>query len=167
MRDTPSGGNTTVARAIMGRFIDQTMSYQRHSVPTEERAYGVKRSWIEEASPRGSFCYSAPVVVLVDHWTGGRGEGVAVGLGGMNRTRTVGTAMARLLGATDSVLLPNSRIHIHYPAEKLFHVNGKPRETFLPTVSIDLLSSAALRSEDPILQSGIDILNRIMKSRQR
>lgn len=39
MRDTPSGGNTTVARAIMGRFIDQTMSYQRHSVPAEERAY--------------------------------------------------------------------------------------------------------------------------------
>ena len=75
MRDTPSGGNTTVARAIMGRFIDQTMSYQRHSVPAEERAYGVKRSWIEEASPRGSFCYSAPVVVLVDHWTGGQGGG--------------------------------------------------------------------------------------------
>lgn len=74
LRDTPSGGNTTVARAIMGRFIDKEGFYQKHSVPAEEREFGVRRSWMEIVSPRGPFRYSAPVVVLVDHWTGSMGK---------------------------------------------------------------------------------------------
>jgi carboxyl-terminal processing protease len=30
LTDTPSGGNSTVARAIMGRFIEHPMPYQQH-----------------------------------------------------------------------------------------------------------------------------------------
>lgn len=165
MRDTPSGGNTVVARAIMGRFISRSMFYQRHSVPAEERAYGVKRSWIEEVSPRGSFCYNGAVVVLVDHWTGSMGEGVTIGLDAMKRTRTVGTEMARLLGATEGVQLPHSGIRVHFPTEKLFHVNGKPREAFVPQVAVNLLSPSARRKADPILQSGRETLIRLIKTR--
>ncbi len=165
MRDTPSGGNSVVARAIMGRFISRTMFYQRHRVPAEERAYGVRRSWIEEVSPRGPFCYVGTVVLLVDHWTGSMGEGMTVGMDAMNRARIVGTEMARLLGATDGVLLPNSRISVHFPTEKLFHVNGQPREAFVPRLYVNLLSPSARRTEDPILRAGIETLNRSLKRR--
>jgi carboxyl-terminal processing protease len=165
LRDTPSGGNTVVARALMGRFISRTMFYQRHSIPAEERAYGVKRSWVEEVSPRGSFCYTRSVCVLVDHWTGSMGEGVTIGLDAMHRTRTVGTEMARLLGATESVLLPRSGISVHFPAEKLFHVNGLPREAFVPQVYIDMLSPSARRREDPILEAGQAAMIRTLTGR--
>lgn len=163
LRDTPSGGNTTVARGIMGRFISRTMPYQRHSLPAEERAYGVKRSWVEEASPRGPFRYAGRLVVLVDHWTGSMGEGITIGLDSMNRADTVGTEMARLLGATDGVTLPNSRIRVQFPTEKVFHVDGRPREAFVPHVYVDLLRPSAGRSGDPILQAGIAALQRAWK----
>jgi carboxyl-terminal processing protease len=166
LRDTPSGGNTVVARALMGRLISRTMFYQKHSLPAEERAYGVRRSWVEEVSPRGPFRYTGPVFVLVDHWTGSMGEGVTIGLDAMNRTRTVGTEMARLLGATESVLLPHSGISVHFPAEKLFQVNGKPREAFVPQVYINLLSPSARRKEDPILEAGQEALSRALKGRR-
>jgi C-terminal processing protease CtpA/Prc len=41
----------------------------------------------------------APVVVLVNHWTGSIGEGMAIGLDAMHRARVVGTPMAHLAGA--------------------------------------------------------------------
>ena len=37
MRETPSGGNTTVARAILGRFITKEMFYQKHELWAEEK----------------------------------------------------------------------------------------------------------------------------------
>src|SRR5262249_16112383 len=67
LRDTPGGGNTTVARGVMGRFLGREGFYQKHSIPEEERSFGVRRSWVEIVSPRGDFRYAAPVVVLVDH----------------------------------------------------------------------------------------------------
>ena len=167
LRDTPSGGNSVVARAIMGRFTSRTKFYQRHSIPAEERAYGVKRSWIEEVSPRGPFCYTGAVVTLADHWTGSMGEGITIGLDAMNSAHTVGTEMARLLGATDGVLLPNSHIQAHFPTEKLFHVNGRPREEFVPPVYVDLLSPSARQTQDPIFQAGIQELTRSLKHRLR
>lgn len=167
MRDTPSGGNTVVARALMGRFTSRTRFYQRHSVPAEERAYGVKRSWVEEVSPRGRFCYTGVVVVLVDHWTGSMGEGVTIGLDAMHRTRTVGTEMARLLGATEGIVLPHSGIGVHFPTEKLFQVNGKPREAFVPQVYVNLLSPSVRRSADPILAAGQETLNRAINGNRR
>ena len=37
LTDTPSGGNTAVARAIMGWFVAGPMPYQMHQQPAEER----------------------------------------------------------------------------------------------------------------------------------
>jgi C-terminal processing protease CtpA/Prc len=131
LRETPSGGNTSVARAIMSRFIEKEMAYQKHSLPAEEKEYGVKRSWIELVSPRGRI-YKNPLVILVNRWTGSMGEGIAIGFDGMKRALVVGDRMAGLLGANYSFTLPETNIGFSFPAEKLFHVNGQPRETFIP-----------------------------------
>ena len=158
LRDTPSGGNTTVARGIMGRFLEHEGFYQKHSLPEEERATGVKRSWMEIVSPRGDRPYRAPVVVLVDHWTGSMGEGIAIGMDGLKRATVVGTEMARLLGATHPITLPNSGIGVNFPAEKLFHVNGTPREDFVPAVKVDLAKPDNTGARDPILDAGLKAL---------
>jgi C-terminal processing protease CtpA/Prc len=154
LRDTPSGGNTTVARGLMGRFSNRDMPYQKHVIPAEERQYGARRSWIELVSPRGEFTYGAPVVVLVSHWTGSMGEGIAIGMDGMRRATVVGTEMARLLGATSGIRLPNTGIGVNFPSEKLFHVNGTPREKFVPPVYIGLLLNER-QGDDVVLNRGL------------
>jgi carboxyl-terminal processing protease len=163
LRDTPSGGNTTVARGIMGRFIGSEGFYQKHSIPSEER-FGVKRSWMEIVSPRGAFCFAAPVVVLVDHWTGSMGEGIAIGLDGLKRATIVGTEMAGLLGATNGITLPISKIGVSFPAEKLFHVNGTPREDFVPPIYVDLVNPQAQNAQDAVLETGLKTLHGLIKS---
>ncbi len=131
LTETPSGGNTTVARAIMGRFIQKEMPYQKHSLPSEEKRFGVKRSWVEYVSPRNN-AYKKPLIVMVGHWTGSMGEGLAIGFDGMNRAKIVGTKMAGLLGAISSFSASETKIGYYIPTEKLFHINGTPREDFLP-----------------------------------
>ena len=160
LRDTPSGGNTTVARGIMGRFISREMPYQKHSLPAEERVYGARRSWLELVSPRGQFAYPAPLVALVNPWTGSMGEGIAIGLDGMRRATIVGTEMAGLIGATSQITLPRTRIGVSFPTEKLFHVNGTPREDFMPPVYVDLLNERNWRGTDRVLETGLGILSR-------
>ncbi len=131
LRETPSGGNTTVARAIMSRFIDKEMAYQKHTMPDEEREFGVKRSWIELVTPRGKI-YHKPLVILVNRWTGSMGEGMAIGFDGMKRAKIVGDKMASLLGAIYSYTLPETNIGFSIPVEKLYQINGIPREDFVP-----------------------------------
>ena len=162
LRDTPSGGNTTVARGMMGRFISRDMPYQKHSIPAEELRYGIKRSWIELVSPKGEFTYKAPVVVLVNHWTGSMGEGIAIGMDGMKRATVVGTGMARLAGATSGIKLPHTGIGVTFPTEKLFHVNGTPREKFVPPVYVDLLKQSNQQG-DAIMVKGLGVLRGMMK----
>ena len=131
LKETPSGGNTTVARGIMSRFIEKQMAYQKHSLPGEEKQYGINRSWIELVSPRGRI-YKKPMVILVNRWTGSMGEGIAIGFDGMNRAIIVGDQMAGLLGAIYSFSLPETNIGFSIPVEKLFHVNGTAREDIIP-----------------------------------
>lgn len=132
LRDTPSGGNTTIARGLLSRLVSEPRPYQRHELPSEERQYGVKRIWVEYVAPRGPFPYDRPIVALVGRWTGSMGEGVAIALDGMKRATVVGTRMAQLLGATESMSLPNTRFQVRVPTEKLYHVDGTPREAFQP-----------------------------------
>ncbi|MDQ5846080.1 MAG: S41 family peptidase [Acidobacteriota bacterium] len=167
LRDTPSGGNTTVARGIMGRFIRRDMPYQKHSIPAEERQYGTRRSWIELVSPRGEFSYSAPVVVVVNHWTGSMGEGITIGMDGMKRATIVGTEMARLVGATSGIRLPSTGIGATFPTEKLFHIDGSPREKFVPPVHINLLLNANQNGDDIILQRGLTVLRSMIKPKMK
>ena len=147
LRATPSGGNSTVARGILGRFVTSEIGYQKHVAPEEERETGVKRSWIELVSPRGPFRYSGNVAVLVGRWTGSMGEGLAIGFDGVGRGTVVGGPMAQLLGATYRIELPNSKIGVSLPGERLYHVNGSPREGFLPKV--------AVAAPDDVLEAGV------------
>lgn len=139
LRETPSGGNTSVARAIIGWFIDKDHFYQKHEYYGEEKSTGIKRSWEEIVSPRKGKYYSKPLVILCDHWTGSIAEGIVIGFDALHRAHTtiIGTELARLNGAVYSYEMPNSKIRFTFPAERLYHISGLPREKFVPAVFID------------------------------
>src|SRR5262245_383822 len=151
LRNTASGGNSSVARGILGRFVDRDLPYQKHILPAEEKETGIRRSWLELVSPRG-LRYSRPVVVLVNRWTGSMGEGLAIGFDATGAGRLVGTEMARLVGATYTITLPNTGIHANVPAERLQHVNGTPREQFRPASYVDV----AAAGDDPFLARALE-----------
>lgn len=154
LRDTPGGGNTTVANALMSRLLAEPQPYQRHEDISAARTFGVRRVWVESVMPRGPFTYGAPVVVLVGRWTGSMGEGLAIGLDGMGRATIVGSRMAGLLGAIGSYDLPETGISLRLPTERLTHLDGTPREAFVPTV---LVESGAPES-DTVLARGLAVL---------
>jgi len=131
LRDTPSGGNTVVARAIMGWFVSEARPYQIHNLPAEERETGVPRQWVEQVLPRAGKRHEGPVVVRVGRWTGSMGEGLAVGLDALGAL-VVGEPMAGLLGAIYDHRLPRSGLVIKLPTERLQAVDGTPREAFRP-----------------------------------
>jgi len=152
LRNTPSGGITTVARAIIGRFISKEGLYQKHELSSEEKETGIKRSWVEIVSPRKPF-YRKPLIVLADHWTGSVGEGIVIGFDALKRATIIGTPMAGLNGAIYSFKMPNTGIGFSFPAEKIFHVNGTPREDFHPAIEIDPTKERP--GEDYILQQAM------------
>lgn len=159
LRETPGGGNSTVGRAILSRFVKKEKIFQKHSLPADERESGVQRSWFEIVSPRG-LLYEKPLVVLVNRWTGSMGEGIAVGFDGMKRAAIVGTEMAGLNGALQTVELPNTKIRFSFPFEKIFHINGQPRENFKPGVLVREFGF----QNDQILEVGIrELKKRVSK----
>lgn len=131
LTDTASGGNTVVARAIMGWFVDAPTAYQIHNLPAEERETGVPRQWIEQVLPRPGKRHHGSVTVRVGRWTGSMGEGLAVGMNALGAEVT-GGPMAGLLGAIYDHRLPNSGLVIKLPTERLYAVDGTPREAFRP-----------------------------------
>jgi C-terminal processing protease CtpA/Prc len=156
LRATQNGGNTSVAEPIMGRLIERPMPYQR-GVPVRGE------EWTREVSPAGVWTYKAPVVVLVGRWTASMGEGIAIGLDGMKRATIIGTRMAGLNGAVFDLELPNTRIRLNYAAEKLFHLNGTPREDFVPPVLVKLSDKG---TGDAILEEGIKTLKATLQRRR-
>ena len=67
--------------------------------------------------------------------------------------------MSGLNGAVFDLQLPNTGIKLNYAAEKLFHVNGTPREDFVPPVLVNLRGK---ETGDPILEVGIRTLKRLL-----
>jgi carboxyl-terminal processing protease len=157
LRETPSGGNTAVARAILGRFITTDHFYQKHELWSEQKETGIKRSWEEIVSPRG-VPYLRPITILVDHWTGSVSEGITIGFDGMKRATIIGTQMARLNGAVETFKLPNTAIAVNITTERLYHINGLPREFFNPSVLVDVTNQAG--DNDVILQSALDYIKK-------
>jgi C-terminal processing protease CtpA/Prc len=160
LRETPSGGNTSVARAILGRFISKEQFYQKHELYAEEKATGIKRSWEEIVSPRG-ITYTNPVVVLADHWTGSISEGITIAFDGMKRATVIGTQLARLNGAVDGFEMPNTKIGFNISIERLYHVNGSPRELYSPAILVDLSNQKS--GNDVILNAAMGYLKGIVK----
>jgi C-terminal processing protease CtpA/Prc len=156
LRNTPSGGNTDVAEPIMGRFISKTVAYQRIFEPGAGKRFP-QDSWLKSVEPRSSQV-TARLVVLVNHWTGSMGEGMAIGFDALKRATIVGTPMARLCGGTEGLDLPNTAIPVHIPTYRLYHVNGTPRENFTPSINVDLTKRSG--AEDPVLARGWDAAKR-------
>ncbi|MEO6630868.1 MAG: S41 family peptidase, partial [Mucilaginibacter sp.] len=156
MRETPSGGNTSVAKAILGRFIKEEHFYQKHEYYAEEKETGIKRSWEEIVSPRG-ITYTKPLVILADHWTGSIAEGITIGFDGMKRATVIGTTLARLNGSVESFRMPNTKIGFNIPTERLYHVSGVPRELFKPAIEVDVTKQRP--GVDVILNRALAFLN--------
>lgn len=131
LSDTPSGGTTSIARAVMGWFVTRPTSYQMHQWPAEERETGIPRQWIEQVLPRAGKSHPRPVAVRVGRWTGSMGEGLAVGFAAMG-VPVCGDAMAGLAGGVYDFSLPSSGMVVKFPAERIYTVSGQPREHFKP-----------------------------------
>lgn len=131
LTDTASGGNTVVARAIMGWFVDGPTAYQIHNLPAEERETGIPRQWIEQVLPRPGKRHRGRVSVRVGRWTGSMGEGLAIGMDALGAAVS-GGPMAGLRGAVHDHRLANSGMVIKLPTERLYAVDGTPREAFVP-----------------------------------
>ena len=157
LRDIPRGGNTDVAEPIMGRLIDRRMGYQQ-VVPIHAPVY------TKEVSPRGDWTYKAQIVVLVNRWTASMGEGMGIGLDGMRRATIVGTRMAGLNGGIFNLELPQTKIGVAYAGERLNHINGTPRENFVPPVMVNLLDRRLSRFDDPIFEVGYRKLFELIKA---
>jgi len=84
------------------------------------------------------------------------GEGMAIGLDGMHRGIVVGTSMAGLAGSVDDFRLQCTGLGIALPTARLLHLNGTPRERWVPSVVVDDHAG-----EDRTLRRGIEILNDI------
>ncbi|MEO6613651.1 MAG: S41 family peptidase [Chitinophagaceae bacterium] len=160
LRETPSGGNTIVAKALMSWFIDKEHFYQKHEYPAEETMSGIKRSWMEIVSPRKDKHYSRPLVILCDHWTASLGEAIVIGFDALKRpfTKIIGTPMARLSGAVYSYEMPNTKIRFTFPAEKLYTIDGLPREKYLPGILVDLTTVASQQVPDLFIARALSYL---------
>ena len=131
LRDTPSGGNTVVARAVMGWFVDRARGYQVHNRPEDERTTGIARQWVEQVLPRtGKHRHRLPRV-LAGRWTGSMGEGLAIGFAAFGAT-VAGGPMAGLNGAVEDIALGDTGLTVKLPVERLMTVDGQLREDFAP-----------------------------------
>ena len=131
LTDTASGGNTVIARAVMSWFVDAPTGYQIHNLPSEERETGIPRQWVEQVLPRAGKRHRGPVTVRVGRWTGSMGEGLAIGMAALG-VDVRGGPMAGLLGAVYDHPLAHSGLIIKLPGERLYSVDGTPREVFRP-----------------------------------
>ncbi len=129
-RNTPSGGSTNVARAIMGHFITQERPYQIHEVPGVLRRTSVPHRSVAHVVPRPPVL-QVRVIAIGGRWTGSMGEGLVIGLNGAAQATTFASNMGDLLGALDNVDLINTSAVLSLGAESLFHVNGTPRADYV------------------------------------
>lgn len=128
LRNTPGGGNTGVAEPMMGRFISEETGYQ--VCENKEEKY------TRTVSPRKQV-YEKPLYILAGRWTGSMGEGMTIGFDGMKRATIVGTELNRLAGGMKTIKLLNSNFGGRISFEKMYHLNGTLRETFVPAEYIN------------------------------
>ena len=130
LRNTPSGGNTDVARGVMGHFVNSARPYQMHEIPGIERRTTVPRRFVEYVLPREPY-FPGRLVVFGGRWTGSMGEGTVIGLQAAAGATVFASDLGDLLGALHALPLPASEATLELGAEALFHVNGTPRAEFV------------------------------------
>lgn len=157
-RDTPGlvldlrqngGGDTAIARPMMGRFITEPRPYARMR---RRQGRGLSAAWTETVEPRGPFTYTAPVVVLTSRWSASMAEGFPMGMKGIGRATVVGTPMMGLGAGVFPLRLDRTGIDVQYSAEPVYDVNDRPRSLMRPDVEV-------APGED-ILAAGVAVLDR-------
>ena len=148
VRDTPSGGSTDVAEPIMGRFVTMAADYQV-TRPLREPAYA------RQIAPRGPWTLTGPVAVLSGRWTGSMGEGMSIGFDGMKRGVVVGGSMAGLAGGVEVFNLPATDTNLRLPTYALTHVDGTPRQQWLPKEAVQ---PDAGGDSDPALARALELV---------
>ena len=138
---------------MIGRFISKTSGYQRVFEPRPGRRFP-DDSWVKPVSARGPWVVDQALVVLVDRWTGSMGEGMAIGLDALDRAEIVGTRMAALLGGVGTFTLPRTGVAVRFPIERLYHLDGTPREAFVPRIEVEGRAAGS----DPVLEAGLTAL---------
>jgi len=156
MRETPSGGNTEVARSIMGHFITEAKPYQMHRVPVFEREFTVPRQFVEYVMPRSPH-FGGPVFVLHGKWTGSMGEGIVIGMDAATNAISIGSDMGDLLGGLWNYDLEFSGARLDLGGEALFHVDGTAREDFVAQRPI-MPASTASDGSDPAIHEALGLL---------
>ena len=129
LRNTPGGGNTSVAEPILGRFIEHDREYQQIVEPGQ-------KPYNRIVHPSGPQALDGPLIVLVGRWTGSMGEGMAIGVDGMQRGLVIGSPMAGLAGGTNGFTLPATQIQVGFPTYDLRHINGTPRHKWTPPIAV-------------------------------
>ncbi len=139
------GGDTAVARPIMGRFIHARAPYARMR---RREGAGLSPAWTEFVEPRGPFTYDRPVVVLTDLWSASMAEGFPMGMRGLGRARIVGRPMMGLGAAVLTFDLPFSGLSLQYSAEPVYDIADQPRWRLSPDVIVqpgaDILSAGSV-----------------------
>lgn len=156
-----AGGDTVIARPIIGRLIAARRQY---AWMTSRDGPGLGPRHPEFVDARGPWTYSAPVVVVVDRFSASMAEGFAMALSGLGRARIVGTRMAKLGAAVGRIELPYSKIAVQISTEPVYAVDGTPRWEMEPDVVVSPLRGAD--GNDPFIAAAIEELERGRRPRR-
>jgi len=145
------GGDTAIARPIMGRFIRERTAY---ALMRRREGAGLSAPWTEYVDPKGPFTYSGPVAVLTSHWSGSMAEGFPMGMRDIGRARIVGTKMMGLGAAVFPIRLDRTGLQAQYSGEPVYDTKDRPRWQLVPDVEVpnggDILAAGIAQIEKAI-----------------
>jgi carboxyl-terminal processing protease len=136
LRNTPSGGKTGVAEPILGHFTKTERPYQLYKTQQSGQHYSDASFQKATAFPQTPFI-DKPFVVLAGRWTGSMGEGMTIGLDALGAKAILGAPMADLLGGIKQIQLIESNATLSLGFERMYHIDGRFREDFKPTIFIN------------------------------
>lgn len=126
------GGDSAVARPIMGRFAARRRPY---ALMRRRQGTGPGAAWTEFIDPRGAL-WQGPVAVLVDRWSASMAEGFAMGMKALCGAPIVGQPMMGLGAVVFPLRLDRTGIALQYSAEPVYDVSGQRRDRLLPDVLV-------------------------------
>ena len=142
------GGDTAVARPIIGRFIGERRPYARMRRRSGE---GLGPAWTETVEPRGPFTWTKPVAVVVGPWSASMAEGFAMGMRSVREVKLVGGVMMGLGAAVFPLRLNRTGLQAQYSAEPIYDLQDRPRWLLAPDVGVPAGSDALLAAALTVL----------------
>ena len=153
LRNTPSGGNTDVAEPILGRFVTAARAISAASSrdPAADFPKDGYTRWVRARGPTRHAADGRAVRPL-DRQHGRRHDHRPR----RHEARDGGRhPHGRPVRRDRQFKLPASGIGVTFPTERLYHLDGTPREKWAPPNLIDL---ATATGDDPILDRALALL---------